>query len=122
MPPADALTVDALETERDEHNDREQLTSRLAAAWRDMSRYAEHLQFEHRSDRVRLHLARLTVVTDTPTWPPPLFASARCKLDWAAPRGRSADLSYAITTAPPERRDFTRVSPGVELPRARAAS
>lgn len=66
-------TVAALEAELDEDNDREQLTSRLVAVGRDMSRYAEQLQLEHRSDSVRLDLARLTVVTDTPTGPAPLF-------------------------------------------------
>lgn len=66
-------TVDALEAELDEDNDREQLTSRLVAVGRDMSRYAEQLELEHRSDSVRLDLARLTVVTDTPTGPAPLF-------------------------------------------------
>lgn len=65
--------VEALEAELDEDNDREQLTSRLVAVGRDMSRYAEQLQLEHRSDSVRLDLARLTVVTDTPTGPAPLF-------------------------------------------------
>lgn len=66
-------TVEALEDELDEDNDREQLTSRLVAVGRDMSRYAEQLQLEHRSESVRLDLARLTVVTDTPTGPAPLF-------------------------------------------------
>ena len=66
-------TVEALQAELDEDNDREQLTSRLVAIGRDMSRYAENLQLEHRSDSVRLDLARLTVVTDTPTGPAPLF-------------------------------------------------
>ena len=66
-------TVEALEVELDEDNDREQLTSRLVAVGRDMSRYAEQLELEHRSDSVRLDLARLTVVTDTPTGPAPLF-------------------------------------------------
>lgn len=66
-------TMEALEAELDEDNDREQLTSRLVAVGRDMSRYAEQLQLEHRSDSVRLDLARLTVVTDTPTGPAPLF-------------------------------------------------
>lgn len=65
--------VEALEAELDEDNDREQLTSRLVAVGRDMSRYADQLQLEHRSDSVRLDLARLTVVTDTPTGPAPLF-------------------------------------------------
>lgn len=65
--------VEALQAELDEDSDREQLTSRLVAVGRDMSRYAEQLQLEHRSDSVRLDLARLTVVTDTPTGPAPLF-------------------------------------------------
>lgn len=65
-------TIEALEAELDEDNDREQLTSRLVAVGRDMSRYAERLKLEH-SDSVRLDLARLTVVTDTPTGPAPLF-------------------------------------------------
>jgi hypothetical protein len=65
--------VGALEADLDEDNDREQLTSRLVAVGRDMSQYAEQLQLEHRSDSVRLDLARLTVVTDTPTGPAPLF-------------------------------------------------
>lgn len=66
-------TVEALEAELNEDNDREQLTSRLVAVGRDMSRYAEQLELEHRSDSVRLDLARLTVVTDTPAGPAPLF-------------------------------------------------
>lgn len=69
-------TVAALEEELDEDNDREQLTSRLVAVGRDMSRYAERLNLEHAGDSgnsVRLDLARLTVVTDTPTGPAPLF-------------------------------------------------
>lgn len=66
-------TVEALEAELDEDNDREQLTSRLFAVGRDMSKYAERLHLEHSSDSVRLDLARLTVITDTPTGPAPLF-------------------------------------------------
>lgn len=65
--------VAALEEELDEDNDREQLTSRLVAVGRDMSRFAERLNLEHSGDSVRLDLARLTVVTDTPTGPAPLF-------------------------------------------------
>lgn len=68
-----AETILALEAELDEDNDREQLTSRLVAIGRDMSRYAERLQLEHSGDSVRLDLARLTVVTDTPAGPAPLF-------------------------------------------------
>lgn len=65
--------VTALEHELDDDNDREQLTSRLVAVGRDISRYAERLHLEHSSDSVRLDLARLTVVADTPTGPAPLF-------------------------------------------------
>lgn len=65
--------IDALEAELDEENDREQLTSRLVAVGRDMTRYAERLNLEHSGADVRLDLARLTVVTDTPTGPAPLF-------------------------------------------------
>ncbi|GAA2135363.1 DUF3732 domain-containing protein [Nocardioides koreensis] len=65
--------VAALKEELDEDNDREQLTSRLVAVGRDMSRFAERLNLEHSGDSVRLDLARLTVVTDTPTGPAPLF-------------------------------------------------
>lgn len=66
-------TAEALEAELDEDNDREQLTSRLLAVGRDMSRYAGRLNLEHSSDSVRLDLSRLTVVTDTSTGPAPLF-------------------------------------------------
>lgn len=66
-------TIEALQDELDEDNDREQLTSRLVAVGRDMTRYAERLDLEHSNDSVRLDLARLTVVTDTPTGPAPLF-------------------------------------------------
>lgn len=65
--------VTALEAELDDDNDREQLTSRLVAVGRDMSAYAERLELEHSGDSVRLDLARLTVVTDTPSGPAPLF-------------------------------------------------
>jgi energy-coupling factor transporter ATP-binding protein EcfA2 len=65
-------SVEALEAELDDDNDREQLTSRLFAVGRDMSAYAERLNLEHSADGVRLDLARLTVVTDTPTGPVPL--------------------------------------------------
>ncbi|MBD8078338.1 DUF3732 domain-containing protein [Cellulosimicrobium arenosum] len=67
------MTVEALESDLDADNDREQLTSRLVAVGRDISRYAAQLQLEHSGDSVRLDLARLTVVTDTPTGPAPLF-------------------------------------------------
>ena len=66
-------TVAALEADLDADNDREQLTSRLFAIGRDMSAYATRLNLEHSSESVRLDLARLTVVTDTPNGPTPLF-------------------------------------------------
>jgi hypothetical protein len=65
--------IAALEEDLDGDNDREQLTSRLFAIGRDMSVYATRLNLEHSSESVRLDLARLTVVTDTPTGPTPLF-------------------------------------------------
>ncbi|WP_222193298.1 DUF3732 domain-containing protein [Modestobacter italicus] len=66
-------TIAALEGDLDGDNDREQLTSRLFTIGRDMSAYAARLNLEHSSESVRLDLARLTVVTDTPTGPTPLF-------------------------------------------------
>ncbi|MCF6746148.1 DUF3732 domain-containing protein [Blastococcus sp. KM273128] len=66
-------TIAALEEDLDGDNDREQLTSRLFTIGRDMSAYATLLNLEHSGDSVRLDLARLTVVTDTPTGPTPLF-------------------------------------------------
>jgi hypothetical protein len=68
-----AVAVAALEAELDDGEEREQLTSRLLAVSRDMTRYAEELQLEHRGPNVRLDLARLTVVTDIETGPAPLF-------------------------------------------------
>jgi hypothetical protein len=68
-----AAAVAALETELDDGDEREQLTSRLLAVGRYMTDYAERLQLEHRGPNVRLDLARLTVVTDTDTGPVPLF-------------------------------------------------
>lgn len=66
-------TIAALAADLDADNDREQLTSRLFAIGRDMSAYATRLNLEHSSESVRLDLARLTVVTDTPNGPTPLF-------------------------------------------------
>jgi hypothetical protein len=68
-----AAAVAALEAELDDGEEREQLTSRLLAVSRDMTRYAEELELEHRGPNVRLDLARLTVVTDIETGPAPLF-------------------------------------------------
>jgi hypothetical protein len=38
-----------------------------------MTAYANRLSLEHAGESVRLDLARLTVVTDTPTGPTPLY-------------------------------------------------
>jgi hypothetical protein len=70
---AAAASVEALEAQLDDGDDREQLTSRLLAVGRDMTTYADRLQLEHSGDNVRLDLARLTVVTDTERGPAPLF-------------------------------------------------
>ena len=67
-----AATVAALETELDDDEDREQLTSRLLLVGRDMTAYADQLGLEHSEGSVRLDLARLTVVTDTARGPIPL--------------------------------------------------
>lgn len=70
-----ALTaeVDALEAELDADEQREQLTSRLIVISRDMTRYATELDLEHAGESVRLDVARLTVVSDTPSGPTPLY-------------------------------------------------
>lgn len=65
--------VAALEMELDDDTAREELTSRLLAVGRDMTEYADRLELEHSGASVRLDLARLTVVTDTPSGPAPLF-------------------------------------------------
>ncbi|WP_256804902.1 DUF3732 domain-containing protein [Frankia sp. ACN10a] len=65
--------VQSLEAELDPAEEREQLTSRLVAISRDMTRWAERLQLEHGDQSVRLDLNRLTVVTDTEDGPAPLF-------------------------------------------------
>lgn len=59
-----ARTVAALETELDQDDEREQLTSRLLSVGSDMTAYADRLNLEHAGTSVRLDLARLTVVTD----------------------------------------------------------
>lgn len=64
--------VEALESELDDDMRREQLTSRLVAIGSDIKAYAERLELEHSAEDVRLDLARLTVVADTPTGPAPL--------------------------------------------------
>lgn len=70
-----ALTaeVDGLEAELDAGEEREQLTSRLISISRDMTRYANQLDLEHADESVRLDVARLTVVSDTPSGPMPLY-------------------------------------------------
>jgi hypothetical protein len=66
-------TVEALETELDDDEDREQLTSRLLIVGQDMSAYADRLELEHsEGGSIRLDLARLTVVADTERGPIPL--------------------------------------------------
>lgn len=64
--------VEALEGELDDDMRREQLTSRLVAVGRDIKAFAARLELEHSAEDVRLDLARLTVVADTPTGPAPL--------------------------------------------------
>jgi hypothetical protein len=65
--------VDALEADLDADEEREQLTSRLILISRDMTQYASRLELEHAGESVRLDLARLTVVSDTPSGPTPLY-------------------------------------------------
>jgi hypothetical protein len=67
-----ATTVAALETELNDDEDREQLTSRLLIVGQDMTAYADRLDLEHSQGNVRLDLAHLTVVTDTERGPIPL--------------------------------------------------
>jgi len=67
-----AATVEALEAELSDDDDREQLTSRLLMVGRDMTAYADQLSLEHSEGSVRLDLARLTVVADTERGPIPL--------------------------------------------------
>ena len=67
-----AATVEALEAELSDDDDREQLTSRLLMVGRDMTAYADKLRLEHSEGSVRLDLARLTVVADTERGPIPL--------------------------------------------------
>lgn len=64
--------VEALEGELDDDVRREELTSRLVAVGRDIKAFAARLELEHSAEDVRLDLARLTVVADTPTGPAPL--------------------------------------------------
>jgi hypothetical protein len=65
-------TVEALAAELDDDSNREELTSRLVVVGRDIRTYANQLQLEHSAEDVRLDLAKLTVIADTPTGPAPL--------------------------------------------------
>jgi hypothetical protein len=64
--------VAALERELDDDLARERLTSALITLGREMTVLAQELDLENSDQGVRLDLAKLTVVTDTPTGPVPL--------------------------------------------------
>jgi Protein of unknown function (DUF3732) len=64
--------VDQLAADLDPDEEREQITSRLLIIARDMTRWADRLQLEHRGANVRIELNKLTVVTDTASGPAPL--------------------------------------------------
>lgn len=64
--------VRALEAELDDDLARERLTSALITLGREMTDIAQALELENSDQGVRLDLAKLTVVTDTPTGPVPL--------------------------------------------------
>jgi phage shock protein A len=66
------LAVGDIEGRLDPDEEREQIASRLAVVGTDMTRWAVTLELEHQTS-VRLDLRRLTIVTDTPTGPAPLF-------------------------------------------------
>jgi Protein of unknown function (DUF3732). len=66
------LAVADIENQLDPDEEREQIASRLAVVGTDMTRWAARLDLEHQTS-VRLDLRRLTIVTDTPTGPAPLF-------------------------------------------------
>lgn len=61
--------VVALERELDDYVARERLTSALISLGRQMTSIAQHLELENSEEAVRLDIAKLTVVTDTPTGP-----------------------------------------------------
>lgn len=62
----------ALEKELDDDLARERLTSALISLGREMTSIAQDLELENSDRGVRLDIAKLTVVTDTPTGPVPL--------------------------------------------------
>lgn len=64
--------VEALESQLDQDDEREQLLSRLLAVGVDMTTWADRLGLEHSGTSVRLDPRRLTVVADTPSGPAPL--------------------------------------------------
>ncbi|MDP9387046.1 MAG: DUF3732 domain-containing protein [Actinomycetota bacterium] len=65
-------TVEHLESQLDQDEEREQLLSRLLAIGGDMTVWADRLALEHSGTSVRLDPRRLTVVADTPFGPAPL--------------------------------------------------
>jgi Protein of unknown function (DUF3732) len=65
-------TVAALEAELDDAEERMLLDSRLLALSTDMTRWSQQLELEH-GEGVRLDINRLTVVTETPEGPVPLW-------------------------------------------------
>jgi uncharacterized protein DUF3732 len=67
-----ALAVEDLEARLNPDDERDQVESRLAVVSADMTSWADRLHLEHQAN-VRLDLRRLTVVTDTPSGPAPLF-------------------------------------------------
>ena len=69
---AAARTVNALESELDDNEERMQLDSRLVTLSADMTRWSQQLELEH-GEAVRLDLNRLTVITETAQGPAPLW-------------------------------------------------
>ncbi|MHB1638845.1 MAG: DUF3732 domain-containing protein [Candidatus Dormibacteria bacterium] len=66
------IAVADIEGQLDPEEERDQVVSRLAVISADMTRWAERLNLEYHAS-VRLDLHRLTIVTDTPNGPVPLF-------------------------------------------------
>lgn len=67
-----SLAVEELEERLNADEERDQVESRLSVIGSDMTAWADRLELEHQVN-VRLDLRRLTVVTDTPSGPAPLF-------------------------------------------------
>lgn len=67
-----AAAVEALESQLDPDEEREQLFSRLNSVGQLIGRFAAELQLEHSSGQIRLDLRRLTVVVDTAQGSAPL--------------------------------------------------